>query len=934
MRRLATICVAASLVLGAAAAPAAAQATTPEASSGAPLGTGDGYLPAASWRARQDAYLAYATEATDLGSASNLAAHLARAERDPGYEFDGTAAQPSHYAAMFEKIDTHQDTSDFDMMRLELLWWAYRDRLDPALVEAIEQRFTDFRYWFTDPLPEGVVDDKWFWSENHRLIVHTLEYLSGRALPDETFAITGELGSVHAERGRERIEEWLDEKIAFGVSEWHSDVYYAKDVEPLLLLTEFAEDDLAERAAGMLDVFLYDIAVHQRAGNVGVTHGRSYMKDKSRAVDQDVFNVTKLAFDTTSRSYTSRGDATVVALARADRYRLPKVLVNVAQTTRTFVDRQHMGVRLDLDEPFTTTPVAAPGAPAYDDPDGVPFWWERGALTAWQNVPLTLTTIDQHDLFATSLFQPYKPLVDITGGDPVVARQLAHALRCQINVGLLSEVDTVTWRSGDAMLSSAQDFRPGCHGNQYHAWQATLDEDAIVFTTNPGNEPRAGNRWVDGDLYWNGAATMPRSAQQGSSLISMYAPQYASAGPPLDAFAYLPYTHAYFPTERFDEVRQEGRWTFGRRGDGYVALYSWRPTEWRSHDPAQTFTNGLTESFDLVAPGGADNVWITEVGDAGRWGSFDAFVAAVAAAPVDVVDRGDSAEGLPLGFDVTFGSPTAGTMSFGWTGPLTVDGTEVPIHGAARIDNPFSTVAVGSPQVEVAEGDATLTLDLATGGRTADVVRATTPNEAFVRAAYQDLLDRPATEEEVARDAAALDAGASPGALLRTLTMSDEWLGRIVADRYAAVLGRVPDAAGRAFWIDQLRSGRRSPIQMAASIYASPEAFARGDGTVEGWVRRLYRDVLQRSTGEAEVAYWSGQVRSRGATWVAAAVLDAPESRATRVRTLFTLLLGRQPEPAASAYWSDRIRRDGDIALARAIAASPEYRARAIARYP
>ena len=118
----------------------------------------------------------------------------------------------------------------------------------------------------------------------------------------------------------------------------------------------------------------------------------------------------------------------------------------------------------------------------------------------------------------------------------------------------------------------------------------------------------------------------------GAAAIHLYAPQFASPpGPPLDAFAYLPYTHAYFPQEHFDEVVTEGHWTFGRKGDGYVALWSWRPVRWRDHDPAKVFTHGLTQPFDLVADGGADNVWIVEVGDADKWKSFDAFRAAVRA---------------------------------------------------------------------------------------------------------------------------------------------------------------------------------------------------------------------------------------------------------------------------------------------------------------
>jgi hypothetical protein len=206
-------------------------------------------------------------------------------------------------------------------------------------------------------------------------------------------------------------------------------------------------------------------------------------------------------------------------------------------------------------------------------------------------------------------------------------------------------------------------------------------------------------------------------------VINLYAPQYpAPTGPPLDAFGYLPYTHAYFPTERFDEVRRVGGWTFGRKGDGYVGLWSWRPTEWRTHDPAVTFTNGLTEPFDLVARGGAANVWISEVGDAGRWGSFDAFVTALSAAAIDVTDLG-SAGGVSRGFDVSYASPGEGALTFSWTGPLSVDGTEVPLHGANRFDNAFGTTAFGDSRIEIDDGRASLTLDLATGDRRAELRR-------------------------------------------------------------------------------------------------------------------------------------------------------------------------------------------------------------------
>jgi hypothetical protein len=691
-----------------------------------PLGSGGGFVDLRSSRASASEYLRFATEELDPTAPVNVLAHLEREERDRAFDFDRVASiGPDDFAATFDKIDAHRDTSDFDLMALVALWYDHAETITPELRQAIEARMVGFRYWYTDPQPLGpdgqeLVDDKWFWSENHRIIFHGLEYLAGRALPDATFGITGQTGTEHAARGRERVEAWLDEKARWGFSEWHSDVYYNEDVQILVLLAEHAEDRLARRAAAMLDLFLYDLALHQRAGNVGVTHGRSYMKDKSRAVDQDVFGTVKLLFDTTDAPYPSRRDAAATFLASADRYRLPEVIRRIARSSRVVVDREHMGAPLDLDEPFSTDPVSAVPEAPYTDPDAIPFWWDRGGLTAWQLVPLTLATIEEHGLWETTLFQPYRALADAAGGDPEVARSLAHTLRCLINIGVLSEVDTVTYRSADALLSSAQDYRPGCFGFQYHAWQATLDEDAVVFTTHPGNEPHAGtDGWVDGDLYWTGSASMPRSAQQGAAAIHLYAPQFVSpSGPPLDRFAYLPYTHAYFPTERFDEMRQVGNWTFGRKDDGYVALWSWRDVAWRSHDPAEVFTNGLTQPFDLVAEGGANNVWIVEVGDAERSGTFDDFVAAVGDAPISVTDLG-AVDGVSQGFEVTYESPSEGTLGYSWTGPLTLDGDEVPQHGNLRYDNPYSQTDFGGTTIEIRDRRASLTVDLADGTRRA-----------------------------------------------------------------------------------------------------------------------------------------------------------------------------------------------------------------------
>jgi len=657
-----------------------------------------------------DEYLAFATSEFVPGSALSAISHFEQAARDDSFEFDPATLDVGDYSETFERIDTFVDTTDFDLLYLMNLWLGYGDALPTDLRDAIEQRIHSFKYWYTEPTPAGVVDNKYYWSENHRIIFHTLEYLGGSAFPDDTLTNDGRTGAEHAADAKDRILDWLDEKVRFGWSEWHSDVYYQKDVTPLLTLAEFAPDeDIARRASMVLDLVLLDIALHLQKGNFGATHGRSYMKDKSTALDQDTFGLAKLLFADTNEPYPSVTDAGATLFARATKYTVPAVIQAIAKSDEPMIDQEHMNVPLDPSAPVVPDPEAPYGYD-FDDPANVPFWWERGAQTAWQTVGTTIATLDQYELWDSEFFSPFKPLRDAVAGDLDAARNLAQQLSPVLAFGLLTEVSTYTYRAPAVMLSTAQDYRPGVFSEQIQNWQATLDEHAIVFTTHPKEEPERDTEWPDSDGYWTGTGSMPRSAQYENAAIHLYTPTYIPQGPPLDAFGYVDYTHAYFPQEHFDEVVQENGWTFGRKGDGYVGLWSQRPTRWRAAEPG-VFTHGLTEPFDLVAEGGADNVWIVEVGDASRWESFETFRDALSGTRIDVTPREATARGLPGGFDVTYVSPIAGAMAFGTDTPLTVDGEEVDLHPPARMDNPFVTVPFEGKSYAITAGDRSLTLD-------------------------------------------------------------------------------------------------------------------------------------------------------------------------------------------------------------------------------
>ena len=123
------------------------------------------------------------------------------------------------------------------------------------------------------------------------------------------------------------------------------------------------------------------------------------------------------------------------------------------------------------------------------------------------------------------------------------------------------QVSTLTRRTPDYMLAAALDHRPGAVGIQEHLWQATLGPEAVVFTTHPGNSQEHENARPN---FWAGSARLPRVTMADDAVVCVYDPALRGG---------LPFTHAYFPAEAFDEYVLDGPWAFARVRNGYVGLW-------------------------------------------------------------------------------------------------------------------------------------------------------------------------------------------------------------------------------------------------------------------------------------------------------------------------------------------------------------------------
>ncbi len=506
-------------------------------------------------------------------------------------------------------------------------------------------------------------DEMCTWTENHQILFAAGAYLAGQRFPDDVFASSGRTGLDQMMHHGPRVRRWLQLRFATGFSEWLSDVYYDEDMVALLSLIDFCHDPgIARRAAMVLDLLLFDIALNSFRGILGCTHGRSYEPGKKSLAEQPMADTLKLLFGT--GLFALRHNMSAPCMALSERYTIPRVFYNVAHAVtgaddRGAVNRQRMGLRLtdladwslDLDD--LEDGMVLLSLEAYTHPRSITLftrmldaygWWDNPFFEAFAARRGLLTSLRRLRLL------------------PVVARlferDVARNTREQVNV--------YSYRTADYLLSSAQDYRAGYGGDQQHAWQATLGPEAVCFTTHPARREADGAS--PSPNYWTGSGSLPRVAQVENVALVVY---NVDTRPALYLANRLLFTHAWLPRDRFDEVVERDGWIVARLDDAYLALRSQHPYRWQDEP-------GPDHGREVIVPG-RQNIWICELGRLADSGPFESFVDRICAAPLTFHRR-----------SVDYHSPSQGHLHFGWRGPLLQNHTPVPLGPYARYDNAFT----------------------------------------------------------------------------------------------------------------------------------------------------------------------------------------------------------------------------------------------------
>ncbi len=592
----------------------------------------------------------------------------------------GSEVYPDAIDSSCDKVDAREDCADFSMA--SMLRVLYLDRangsLDPAVRTQLEEHVLGFKYWIDEP----GVDQMCYWTENHQILYHSNELLAGQLFPGEVFSNSGMTGAEHVEHAEYLAERWLDFRGRFGFSEWHSNVYFNEDVPAVVNLADYAESEVIRtKAAAVLDIVAFDLANNYYKGNFATVHGRTY---ESKFIDGLKDSTQEAAWIMLGLgTYESTGNFSGAFLATSEAYFTPGLLEEIATVTAPSHEHRQRD-SIDVSE-------GPDWGVGYTDHDDVIFWAGLSALVAPEVAEGTFAMVDELDLWEGFLFgdipEEILDLIELAR-DAGTLQELATDLEPVSRGIALEGMNTYVYRTPDYQLAGAQDHKPAYWASQTQMWQATLDSEAYVFTSYPSDLANAG---LDVELAgeWIGS-WMPRGTFHHNVGVLQYRRQEV---PLADAYISSDHTHAFFPRNRFDEIAEQGQWVFGRKGDGYVALYSDNPISWAEDN-----------DYELIAEG-ETNTWIVELGRAGDSGTFAEFTAAVGAASVAVGDA------------VVYESPSVGTVEVGWEGPMTVAGEPVDLGPFPRWSNPYAEVEHGSMVTHIDLEDLRLELDFEGGRR-------------------------------------------------------------------------------------------------------------------------------------------------------------------------------------------------------------------------
>jgi hypothetical protein len=600
--------------------------------------------------------------------------------RDGAYIVDAIAPANAVIGGRF-------DCSDFRMQSLLRLQYSHIDAIraiSPKGAHMLERIFLNAKYWMTEPGEDSMC----YWSENHQILFAVAEYLAGQAWPDKIFSNDGATGRAHMARARARIGHWMEQRFAFGFSEFNSANYYRFNMGPAANFIQFAapEDELMARRMRMcLDLLFFDMACYAHKRSLLAPTGRAYVDNMVGVTGDRLHKTETWLWDGEPGAEESRDSQWVNFFAMLNArdgegrpyYEFPEALRLIGHDTNPRELRASYGL--------DTAELPARGFVGHGDAQ-VMRQLSMEAFTNPEVIYNTVTYLHENGMLSNQFVNYFKIINWKALKRPRVLEGISRRLKPMPNGVAIQRANLYCRQTPHYALASLQRYHPGGYGAQQMLNAANFGGKAVAFTAHPA-------RHEDGKTvkaypgYWAGYGRAPHSAQHRDVLLLLY--RLPKRPGFLELYPVPQFTHTYLPEAYFDEVRLCGRYAFARAGEAWLALTGAGALEYEpwSEISAKAFKNGLEERpgtrFDLVQRGRAQ-YWIYELSDASRE-TFDEFSARIKSNRVRYDGAALAYESGGARYETEYG------------GGFRVDGREIGLEHK-RFDNPYCVAERDAPE--------------------------------------------------------------------------------------------------------------------------------------------------------------------------------------------------------------------------------------------
>lgn len=166
------------------------------------------------------------------------------------------------------------------------------------------------------------------------------------------------------------------------------------------------------------------------------------------------------------------------------------------------------------------------------------------------------------------------------------------------------------------------------------------------------------------------------------------------------------------------------------------------------------------------------------------------------------------------------------------------------------------------------------------------------PEGSWLRAMYRDALGREASPAELITWLHQFELGSNFEVAGRQILYSAEYFDRLVAGWYQTYLGRGSTQPERLPLVVQLVSGVSSQV-LLRDLLAGSEYYQRAGGTLNGYLNRVFVDILGRGPTPEQVAGVAGQPADSVRSNVADFLLKSPEYAFNNLQNVFFHYLRR-----------------------------------------